>query len=164
MALPFAVSIPREPPRSIEVASKLAEDLGARLIVTVGDVVTYNVSRYWRIPDVGIIDGRTMRTVASNRMEPPDMVLSTRNERGTLNMDSFGVIKEAYHIAQKGRKVTIIVDGEEDLLAIPAVLEAPPQAAVLYGLYTGYLVFIPVLNEYKILMLKLLTLLDVAKC
>lgn len=55
----------------------------------------------------------------------------------------------------------IWVNGEEDLLAIPAVLESPPVgSAVMYGLYTGYLVLVPVVPAYKLLMLKLLALME----
>lgn len=161
MAMPFAISIPRDPPDSILVARQIFDDLNLRILVTVGDVVSMNVSRYWRVPDLTIVDLNTRRGLPMQlHVNAGGLVYRVRNERSTLSCEAFDVVKRAYSDVAAGGKVTIVVDGEEDLLAIPAVLEAPYNTGVLYGLYTGYLVLIPTVNEYKVLILKLLTLLD----
>jgi uncharacterized protein (UPF0218 family) len=164
MAMPFAISIPREPPISILTARELFNDLKLRVLTTVGDVVTNNVASHWRNPDLSIVDLNTRRGEQVQQRFINDTVYRVRNERGTLSDEAFNTVKRAYGTVLMGGRATIIVDGEEDLLAIPAVLEAPGNTGVLYGLYTGYLVLIPVVNEYKLLMLKLLTLLDQDEC
>ncbi len=164
MALPFAISIPRDPPDSIMIARELFNDFKLSIIVTVGDVVSLNVTTYWRKPDLKVIDLNTRRGTFIQQGNIDGVVYRIRNERSTLSYGSFNVMRSAYADVLSGNRVTIIVDGEEDLLAIPAVLEAPSNAGILYGLYTGYLVLIPAVNEYKVLMLKLLTLLDRDEC
>ncbi|WP_229657615.1 DUF359 domain-containing protein [Thermocladium modestius] len=157
MAVPFAVSIPREPPASVHHAKAAAEDLGLQLLITVGDVVTSNVRRYWREPDVAIIDGRTRR-YGIGEAERTGTVID--NPPATLISESFIAVRNAVEEAVRGRRSVIWVNGEEDLLAIPAVLESPVGSAVMYGLYTGYLVLVPVVPAYKLLMLKLLALME----
>ena len=157
MAVPFAVSIPRDPPASVYHAKAAAEDLGLRLLITVGDVVTSNVRRYWREPDVAIMDGRTRR-YGIGEAEQASMVID--NPPATLVSESFIAVRKAVDEAMKGRRSVIWVNGEEDLLAVPAVLESPVGSAVMYGLYTGYLVLVPVVPAYKLLMLKLLSLME----
>ncbi|WP_291765472.1 GTP-dependent dephospho-CoA kinase family protein [Caldivirga sp. UBA161] len=164
MALPFAISIPRDPPDSIMIVKELFNDFNLSIIATVGDVVSFNVAAYWRKPDLRVIDLSTRRSTIIQHSDIDGVVYRVRNERSTLNYESFSIMRNAYASVLSGNRVTIIVDGEEDLLAIPAVLEAPGNTGILYGLYTGYLVLIPVVNEYKILMLKLLTLLDRNEC
>ncbi|WP_291998850.1 GTP-dependent dephospho-CoA kinase family protein [Caldivirga sp.] len=164
MALPFAISIPRDPPDSIMIAKELFNDLKLSVIATVGDVVSFNVTTYWRRPDLRIIDLNTRRGTVVQHSDIDGIVYRVKNERSTLVYESFSILRSAYANVLSGNRVTVIVDGEEDLLAIPAVLEAPSNTGVLYGLYTGYLVLIPAVNEYKILMLKLLTLLDQDEC
>lgn len=158
MAIPFAVAIPREPPASIEAAKAMIEDFGLWPLIAVGDVVTMNIGKYWREPDVSIIDGKTQRRVISNGPSIARIIID--NPPATLMDSTFEAVKSAVSIAMAGGRATIMVRGEEDLLAIPAVLESPPKSAVVYGLYTGYLVLIPVTQEYKLLMLKLLTLMQ----
>ncbi|ABW02779.1 GTP-dependent dephospho-CoA kinase family protein [Caldivirga maquilingensis] len=164
MALPFAISIPRDPPDSIMIARELFNDFKLSIIATVGDVVSLNVATYWRRPDLRVIDLNTRRGTVIQHSDMDGVVYRVRNERSTLSYESFNIMRSAYANVLSGNRVTIIVDGEEDLLAIPAVLEAPGNTGILYGLYTGYLVLIPAVNEYKILMLKLLTLLDRDEC
>lgn len=159
MASPAAVAIPYEPPKSIEVARWVFEDFGLRILVAVGDYVYLNLSKYWRRPDLAIVDYATRRSRVEYGVLA-DEVLRIVNERSTLSYRAFDAVKEAYRKVMLGLRVVVEVQGEEDLLAIPAVLEAPPGTAVLYGLYTGYLILIPINLEYKLLMLKMLSLMD----
>ncbi|MFP3314193.1 MAG: DUF359 domain-containing protein [Thermocladium sp.] len=158
MAIPFAIAIPREAPASIEVARTIAEDFGLWPLIAVGDVVTMNIGKYWREPDISIIDGKTQRRIISESSSDAEIIID--NPPATLMDSAFEAIRGAVRIAMGGGRATILVRGEEDLLAIPAVLVSPPRSAVVYGLYTGYLVLIPVTQQYKLLMLKLLTLMQ----
>ncbi|MFP3492075.1 MAG: GTP-dependent dephospho-CoA kinase family protein [Vulcanisaeta sp.] len=156
MAWPFGVAIAREAPESI---IRVRSEYGDNLLITIGDVVTVNVTRYWRIPDLAFMDMKTRRVVGMEVVRSGfDETISIRNEPSTLNLNNLMMISEAINKARGGRRVLVVVDGEEDLLAIPTILMAPPKSIVMYGLYTGYLVVIPVIDDYKMAFLKLLTM------
>ncbi|MCG2881215.1 MAG: GTP-dependent dephospho-CoA kinase family protein [Vulcanisaeta sp.] len=157
MAWPFGIAIAKEAPESIIRVRSEYED---HFLITVGDVVTINTTRYWRVPDLALIDARTRRTIGTEMVRSGfDEIVSIRNEPATLSLNNILTIKEAVNKALGGRKVLVVVDGEEDLLAIPAVLAAPRRSIVMYGLYTGYLIVIPINELYKMAFLKLLVML-----
>jgi uncharacterized protein (UPF0218 family) len=56
----------------------------------------------------------------------------------------------------KEEDATIIVDGEEDLLAIPAVLEAPLRALIVYGQPSQGIVVVEASSQRKAKLAKLL--------
>lgn len=100
------------------------------MIVSVGDRVTETLGKLGRVPDVQIVDSRENR----REREPPDVPharsIRVRNPPATITDDAIRGIEEAF----RGKKpARVLVDGEEDLLAIPAVVFAPISAIVLYG-------------------------------
>jgi len=52
-----------------------------------------------------------------------------RNPAGVVTKEAWDAVKEALQHTE----AVIYVDGEEDLLAIPAILESPDKAFVVYG-------------------------------
>lgn len=93
-----------------------------------------------------------VETIGFNR------VINIVNKPATLSVEVINTVRDAMRDAINGIHVLVQVDGEEDLLAIPAVLLAPRGSLVLYGLYTGYLIAIPITDEYKLAMLKLFSM------
>jgi uncharacterized protein (UPF0218 family) len=63
-------------------------------------------------------------TVDSNQ------IINAKNPPGTITDEAWAAIKLA--IEQKGQ-TKVIINGEEDLLAIATVLSAPDDALVVYG-------------------------------
>ena len=60
------------------------------------------------------------------------------NPQGTITQEAISAIKEAL---EKNEHTHIVVDGEEDLLTLIAVLYAPENSFVVYGQpYTGIVV------------------------
>lgn len=100
------------------------------LLITVGDRVTDFAYSVGRVPDVQIVD-RVERRVARKAPEVPFLVLlKARNPAGTITSEAIRAIGRA----MSGRKpARVLIDGEEDLLAIPAVKEAPVGSILLYG-------------------------------
>jgi uncharacterized protein (UPF0218 family) len=103
---------------------------GAETVVTVGDRVTETVAGLGRTPDVHIVDGLERR----HRRSPPRVKhvvsISVRNPPGTITMEAVDGIREAF----RGKKpARVLVEGEEDLLAIPAVIFAPRGSVLFYG-------------------------------
>ena len=157
MAWPLGIAIGKEAPDSI---IRVRSEYENSFLITVGDVVTLNTIKYWRVPNLAFMDLKTRRTIGMGGAEAAgfDEVISIVNRPATLSIEVINVVRRAMAIAMSGSRVLIQVDGEEDLLAIPAVLLAPRGSLVLYGLYTGYLIVIPVVDEYKLAMLKLFSM------
>jgi len=100
------------------------------MVVTVGDRVTETIGRMGRAPDVQIVDGLENRSKRRLPDVPSSRTIRVSNPPATITETAIAGIKDAF----KGRKpVRVLVDGEEDLLAIPAVVLAPLSATVFYG-------------------------------
>jgi len=106
-------------------------------VIAVGDVTTFCLlSSSGRKPDICIVDNKT------KRMPVPDHVqqgigeldeyerIEVYNPAATLTQELVDVIKD--HLADD-RRVKIVVDGEEDLATLPAILYAPLGSTVVYG-------------------------------
>lgn len=102
-------------------------------VIAVGDVVTYHLLSADRRPDVAVVDGRTQRgglddEVASTVTE--DVSATVENPAATL---SEALLETLVWAVDEPEPTTILVEGEEDLATLPAVLVAPAGASVVYG-------------------------------
>ncbi|MDI3475322.1 MAG: GTP-dependent dephospho-CoA kinase [Thermococcaceae archaeon] len=105
----------------------------APYLVTVGDVVTENVLRLGIKPHLAVYDHKTQRKEYTPDIEFDAVVLTVKNPPGTITKALLNAVKKGFELVERGRRVYIKVDGEEDLAAIPAVLYAPYGSIVLYG-------------------------------
>jgi hypothetical protein len=118
-------------------ADRLLADAGDPL-VAVGDVVTYHLLRADRRPDVALVDGLTEREAVDEEVWAAirgfDRRVEVHNPAATLSAPLLAALRAALSRAGAGEGTTVIVvDGEEDLAALPAVLAAPDGASVVYG-------------------------------
>ena len=103
---------------------------GSPMVVTVGDRVTETVWWAGRLPDVQVIDSRERRRDRELPAVPYVRLVNVKNPAGTLTSEAINGIREAF----EGKKpVRVLVDGEEDLLAIPVIALCPLSATVFYG-------------------------------
>lgn len=104
-------------------------------VVTVGDFCTLDLVARGRTPDVCLVDFKTKRQEDPELREAlqrvGDVVMRLRNDPGTISMEAWRVLSEAFKSEQR---VRVEVRGEEDLLALVCIALAPESAAVLYGL------------------------------
>jgi len=99
-------------------------------IISVGDAVSESMTRHGVSPQVLIVDNKVMREPIQPIAVDADQTLHLKNPAGTLAEEAWTVIKEAL----KGKRRTrVLVDGEEDLLTLMAVLCAPENSLVVYG-------------------------------
>ncbi|MGQ9459699.1 MAG: GTP-dependent dephospho-CoA kinase family protein [Candidatus Bathyarchaeaceae archaeon] len=99
-------------------------------IISVGDSVSESMTRHGISPQVLIVDNKVMREPIHPIAVDADQTLHLKNPAGTLAEEAWTVIKEAL----KGKRQTrVLVDGEEDLLTLVAVLCAPENSLVVYG-------------------------------
>ena len=115
-------------PRGILVRddSVLKELLRDKEIITVGDVTTKRSLELGLCPKLAIFDGLTRRSLPIEIRAK--RVIKVRNPRGKICLEAVEGIKKAF-----GEGKWVKVEGEEDLLAIPALLLAPDGHYVLYG-------------------------------
>ncbi len=100
------------------------------MVVSVGDRVTETIGKMGRVPEVQIIDSRENRKDRA----PPDVpfvrAIKVRNPAGSITLSAIEGIREAFGGAKPAR---VQVEGEEDLLAIPAIVFGPISSIVFYG-------------------------------
>jgi len=104
-------------------------------LIAVGDVVTYHLLEAGRQPDVAVIDGKTEREAVDAEIEaaladPDTETRHVRNPPAELSEALLVALREAI---ESPDPVTIIVDGEEDLATLPAIVCASLGASVIYG-------------------------------
>jgi len=106
-------------------------------LVTVGDVVTYHILEAGRTPEVALADERTKREAVDDEIADAvfgydgfDRTVSVTNPPGTLTAELVSALVTAIESAGS---TLIVVDGEEDLAGLPAILAAPDGASIVYG-------------------------------
>ncbi|ELZ09501.1 hypothetical protein C479_11805 [Halovivax asiaticus JCM 14624] len=102
-------------------------------LVTVGDVVTYHVLEADRTPDVALVDGITKREAVDaviRETVTAGETVDVENPQGAL---TDALIRALVAAIDDPDPVTILVDGEEDLATLPAIVAAPEGASVVYG-------------------------------
>lgn len=99
------------------------------LLVLVGDTVTRNAFQAGVKPDVAVIDHMEKRRKALDYELNAKHMFRIKNPAGMIELTAWAAVDEA---VKKGASI-IEVDGEEDLLAIPAVLSSPDKSIVVYG-------------------------------
>ncbi len=102
-------------------------------VIAVGDVASYELVRSGIIPSLMVYDNRVKRRPVSKKIKQTlDSVgyetFRIRNPRSTIQEDAWVAIEEGLK-----RKSKIIVNGEEDLLVLPAVLLAKNGSLIFYG-------------------------------
>ncbi|MBS7639302.1 MAG: DUF359 domain-containing protein [Candidatus Bathyarchaeia archaeon] len=115
-------------------------------IISVGDVISRSILERKLPLDIFIVDNRSMREPIEPLEFKVDRTLMLTNPAGTIADDSWRVIGEAVN---SNGLVKVLVDGEEDLLTIVAVLMAPENSLVIYGQPNEGIVVIRVDGEAK---------------
>jgi|APHM01.1.fsa_nt_gi Uncharacterized protein conserved in archaea len=130
-------------------------------IIAVGDIVTYHLRMVDYTSAVAIIDGQTKRETVDKTIST---VLSEHNQRIDIEnppgMISAALLEALHTAVSRSEPVTIVVEGEEDLATLPAVLISQLGGTVVYGQPGQGMVRIPVTAETKIKMERLLNRMD----
>jgi uncharacterized protein (UPF0218 family) len=101
------------------------------LVISVGDRVTETLQALGRTPDVQVVDEVERRV----KREAPDVpfvrLLRAANPAGTITLASIDAVRSA--LAGKKKPARVLIEGEEDLLAIPVIEAAPLGSSLYYG-------------------------------
>lgn len=142
----------------------LLSDAG-RPVIAVGDVVAYHLRAAGHSPAVAVIDGRTEREAVDDEireaLSDPERRRDVENEPGTLGEPLLAALADAVaDVDADADPITIVVDGEEDLATLPAVLVAPTGSTVVYGQPGEGMVRVAVTSDTKAEMRSLLERMD----
>ncbi|MEJ2242694.1 MAG: DUF359 domain-containing protein [Candidatus Bathyarchaeota archaeon] len=99
-------------------------------VISVGDIVSQRMIEYGLSPNILIIDNKTMRKPIQPIDVLTDHELHVKNPPGSITKESWITFEKAL---KKDGLTKIIIDGEEDLLTVVAVLSAPTNSFVIYG-------------------------------
>lgn len=102
-------------------------------VVAVGDYVCGTLVKYVGVPRICIVDGKTLRCrdVDFSEMEKIFIrVERCRNPPGHISRTCLDTIQKCF---REGVKCLIVVDGEEDLLALASLITIP-RGYVIYGI------------------------------
>jgi len=116
--------------KTMKRLKELIEKEKPSTVISVGDVVSRSMIEYGVSLNVLIVDNKVMRKPIQPITVDADQTLYAKNPQGAITDEAWTVIRSA--VEQKGR-TRVMVDGEEDLLALIAVLSAPEHALVVYG-------------------------------
>lgn len=99
-------------------------------ILAIGDTVTLSMAKHGVSADVYVVDNKVMRKPISPVSLETGDVVHVRNPPGTITPEAWEAIQKA---AKQSSIIKIVVEGEEDLLTLPAIIHAPEGSIVVYG-------------------------------
>ncbi len=119
-----------------EIAESLKES-SPKPLITIGDSVSSFMLKEGVEPSLIIWDGKTERRPVDEETRrllagyaPPQRV---ENPPGTISRKAWETIESSI----SGPRASVRVEGEEDLLVLPAVLAAPEGTRIVYGFPPG---------------------------
>ena len=129
-------------------------------IVSVGDMVTATILKYGVIPKIAIIDFRCKRRDCGEEIynvlkDYGNIKIKVKNPASVITEKLWNAVKKAYEIC-KEKTVCIIVDGEEDMASLIAILFAPSSGTVIYGLPNKGVILVDVTEREKDMVYKVL--------
>lgn len=119
-------------------------------VITVGDVVSESLLQNKFKPDLQIIDNRTQRKSFSSKKQNKQLKPTYKNPAGTIQRTAVTSLnKKMRSIIDSKKKELLVVQGEEDLLALPAMLLAPLDSIVIYGQANLGVIVVQITEELK---------------
>ena len=115
-------------------------------IISVGDVVSRNLRKYKINPQLTIIDNISLREQTNHQEAVVEKTVYVNNPQGTITIEAIFAVKQAL---ERNDRTHIVVEGEEDLLTLVAVLYAPENAFVVYGQPYSGIVIVKVTSKKK---------------
>lgn len=136
----------------LETARNIIKDLSSPTkVISVGDIVTFNLLKAGLVPDISFVDDRTKRGPASDHImhgtkHPRFKTVTIENPPGTI---TDGLLHEISKAMGSDSPVRIFIKGEEDLAALPAIAMSPLSSVVIYGLPDEGAVLVKVTESKK---------------
>jgi uncharacterized protein (UPF0218 family) len=116
------------------------------MIVAVGDTVSQNLYKHGVKAQLLITDNKRKRKRSEQAVFPTKRIVRVKNPQGTITEEAIAAVQDAL---KSGEQVHIVVNGEEDLLALVAVWHAQDGSLVVYGQPGEGIVVVKVTPEKK---------------
>ncbi len=129
-------------------------------IVTVGDRISQDLADNNILPNVLIVDNKVMRKEIPPISATADKVKNVKNPAGTITDEAWFAIERAMNDLKRTK---IVVDGEEDLLALVSILVAPENSFIFYGQPKKGVVTVKVTSDIKQKIRKIVDEMDYSK-
>jgi len=116
--------------QTIKKFEKILKTKKPSMIISVGDALSEVLLKNNIFPKILIIDHKIMRKPIAPFATEGYETVKVKNNPGTISNESLDIVESAL---RRNNKVKIVVEGEEDLLALVAILSAPKNSLVVYG-------------------------------
>lgn len=127
---PLGILIRGSPKETMKKLSEIINKEKPECIISVGDVVSQNMLQGNFETHLAIVDNRVMRDKVKPIKAMHKKKVTIKNPAGTVTPETWTVVEQAL---KQRQSTQIIIEGEEDLLTLVAVLKAPDNALVVYG-------------------------------
>lgn len=127
---PFGTLIRGTPEETMCKLSEIVNQEKPPKLIAVGDVVSRNLHISRIVPQLAITDNQSLREKLEPQTFPNKTLVRVKNPQGTITKEAIAAIQVAL---KNDKHVHILVDGEEDLLTLIAILNAPENSLVIYG-------------------------------
>jgi len=131
---------------TMKIFKNMTEKEKPAFIISVGDTVSKNLTENHIFSQLSIVDNRVMRRNIQPIPLTAEKTIHIRNPPGTITEEAIRAIQEAL---ESNCRVKIVVDGEEDLLTLIAVLYSPENSFIIYGQPHEGVVVVKATNEKK---------------
>ena len=134
--------------KNTAAAVEYLQQLRPTKLIAVGDIVTVELLAGGLKPDVVVADFKVMRAPVDDKtrraIDAHEVrTVRVKNPAGTITLELYSTFESIRP------PVKIIVEGEEDLATLPAVLTAPIGSVVAYGQPNEGMVLIEVTEQKK---------------
>jgi len=127
---PFGTLIEGTPQETMRILKEKIQNEKPPRVISVGDVVSQNLHESGINPQLTVIDYVSLRNQVIPKQAAVEKTVYVKNPQGTITDEAIQTVKETI---ESNIHTHVVVDGEEDLLTIPAVLYAPENAFIIYG-------------------------------
>jgi len=118
------------PSSEISKQRLLEEVSGAKFVVAVGDATSETLGQLTLQPDIYVVDGKEQRGLRHLPFLNAKREIKVRNPPGSISEEAFKAVLRA---ATLEKPVRILVEGEEDLLALVFLATYPSSTVLFYG-------------------------------
>ncbi len=126
---PFGELIVGEPEETVAKLERIIAQEHPPKIIAVGDAVSLNMRRHNLSASIYIVDHKTQRSIIETTVTGFREV-RVKNPPGEITTDAQSALSKSL---KENEPSIVLVDGEEDLLALLAVILAPIGSLIVYG-------------------------------
>lgn len=143
LSKPYGMILTGDLDSNVKIVLSMINEERPPKVIVVGDYALGGFLKLGYMPSLGIFDRKTKRSPFPLTMNPTDTVV---NPPGHISDEAAFAIKRLLSYSAPS---LLFVDGEEDLLALPAILYSPERSFVIYGLPSVGMALVKVDKDIK---------------